>query len=71
METHNIHNSVIGSRNHRVNLHVQNYRRHMAMKKTQEETKENYNHKGAGSVSILLAITTVSFIFYYVLNVIF
>lgn len=71
METHNIHNSMIGSRNHRVNLHVQQYRKHMAMKKAEMESKEQYNHKGAGSVTIFLAITTVSFIFYYVMNVIF
>lgn len=68
METHNIHNPVIGSRNHRVNLHAQNYRRHMAK---HSDAKERYNHKGSGSVTILLAITTVSFIFYYVFNVIF
>jgi hypothetical protein len=66
METHNIHNPVIGSRNHRVNLHE---RRHMTMKNG--NVKEKYNHKGAGSVTVLLAITTVSFICYYVLGVIF
>ena len=68
METHNIHNPVIGSRNHRVNLHEHNYRRHMTSRNAE---KERYNHKGAGSVTVLLAITTVSFIFYYVFNVIF
>jgi hypothetical protein len=67
METHNIHNPVIGSRNHRVNLHAHNYRRHMKA----GNVRESYNHKGAGSVTVLLAITTVSFIFYYVLGVLF
>ncbi|HEY6162923.1 MAG TPA: hypothetical protein VI112_16960 [Bacteroidia bacterium] len=68
METHNIHNPVLGSRNHRVNLHEHTYRRHMEMKRSESG---KYNHKGAGSVTVLLAITTVSFIFYYVFNVIF
>jgi hypothetical protein len=69
METHNIHNPVLGSRSHRVNLHEHNYRKHMAHK--DRNVQEKYNHKGAGSVTVLLAITTVSFIFYYVLGVIF
>ena len=68
METQNIDNPVLGSRNHRVNLHAHNYRRHM-MKNN--DAKENYNHGGSGSVTVLLAITTVSFIFYYVFNAIF
>lgn len=69
METHNIHNPMIGSRNHRVNLHEQQYRKHMNTKRV--NSKENYNYKGEGSITVLLAITTVSFIFYYVINVIF
>ena len=68
METHNMHNPMIGSRNHRVNLHEKQYRKHMAK---HAGNKENYNYKGEGSITVLLAITTVSFIFYYVIGVIF